>query len=131
MSGLPEGDRVLAEGLQHACEIGFHPEEFGREQTLEIDFEAVVSWSAAAGGDDPGALPLDYHEADLAIAALLAGRRWNLIETVAEAVALAVLAAGAVRAVRVRVRKAPLGMPHARSISVECIRHAAPAPAVP
>lgn len=124
MQGLPDGDRVLAEGLRHDCEIGFHRGEFGRTQALEIDVEAVVDWSAAAASDDPARLPLDYHRADLAIGTLLASRRWNLIETVAESVAAALLASGAVRAVRVRVRKTPLGMPHARSVAVECIRPA-------
>lgn len=126
MHGLPSGDRVIAQGLRHECEIGFHAGEFGVLQELEIDVEAVVDWAAAAATDDPGLLPLDYHQADLAIGALLASRRWNLIETVAEAIAGTLLAAGRVEAVRVRVRKRPRGMPHARGVCVECLRHASP-----
>lgn len=126
MQGLPSGDRVLAEGLRHDCEVGFHSGEYGRTQVLEIDVEAVVDWSAAVASDDPRRLPFDYDQADLIIGALLGGRRWNLIETVAEAIAAALLAPGKARAVRVRVTKHPLGMPHVRGVAVECIRHAGP-----
>ena len=113
---------IRAEGLEHPCEIGFHAEEFGRLQTLEVDFEAVVDWSEAAAHDDPALLPLDYHEADLAIGRLLQSRRWNLVESVAEAVAAMLLDTQAVTRVRVCIRKRPLGMPHARAIAVECSR---------
>jgi dihydroneopterin aldolase len=122
VDGLGSGDRVCAEGLQHPCEIGFHADEFGRTQVLAIDFEAAVDWGPAVAADDPARLPLDYHAADLRIGALLAGRRWNLIETVAEAVAALLLEAPGVSAVRVRVTKRPTGMPHARAISVVCVR---------
>ena len=115
---------VRAEGLQHDCEIGFHPGEFGCVQTLEVDFEAAVDWSAAVAGDDPTRLGLDYHVADRAIAALLHSRRWNLVETVAEAIAALLLEQGGATRVRVCVRKRPLGMPHTRAIAVECVRHA-------
>ncbi|MEC8424289.1 MAG: dihydroneopterin aldolase, partial [Myxococcota bacterium] len=99
-----------------------HDGEFGCPQTLEVDFEAVVDWSSAADADDPALLPLDYHQADAAIGALLSSHRWNLIESVAAAIAELLLATSGARAVRVRVRKRPMGMPHAAGISAECVR---------
>jgi len=125
------GGRVRAEGLQHECEIGFHPGEHGRTQTLEIDFEAVVDWSAAVADDDPSRLTLDYHVADQDIGVLLRSRRWNLVETVAEAVASLLIDRSGATRVRVCVRKRPLGMPHARAIAVECVREAPVAEAEP
>lgn len=114
-------DRVMALGLSYDCRIGFHPGEQSADQRLEIDFEAETDWRAAARSDDPSRI-VDYHTADGAIRALVTGRRWKLIEAVAEAVAELLCARFDVTRVRVRVTKRPADMGHARAVAVECWR---------
>jgi dihydroneopterin aldolase len=114
-------DRVLALGLAYECRIGFHPGEEAVDQRLEIDVEAETDWRAAARADDPSRI-VDYHVADGLIRELVTGRRWLLVEAVAEAVAALVCARFDVSGVRVRVTKHPLDMRHARAVAVECWR---------
>ncbi len=115
-------DRVFGIGLQHACQIGFHPHEQTILQRLRIDFEAETDWRRVARADDETLGLVDYAEVDRAVGALVRARSWRLIEAVAEAVAELICRDFPVAAVKVRVTKHPVDMPEVEGVAVECWR---------
>jgi len=114
-------DTVSGHGFEYSCRIGFHEFERHIEQRLRIDFEAETDWRKQAQQDRARDL-VDYYEINRAISALIAGREWRLVESVAEAVAELLCSRFPITGVQVRVTKQPFDMPNCESVSVACYR---------
>lgn len=116
-------DRLRVRGISLPARIGVYAREKKRLQTLNFDVDFEVDAMSAAPGDllrDT----IDYASVVAMLEGLLGQRHYNLIETVAETVAAALLANFGSRRVRVRVTKP--GVPqHQASASVEVVRERA------
>jgi thioredoxin reductase (NADPH) len=108
-------DRLGLRGISLPARIGVYPREKGRQQTLSFDLDFDVDAARAAPSD---ALrdTIDYAAVTEVIAEVMGRQHYNLIETVAEAVATTILARFPTRRVRVRVTKP--GVPLRRSCAV-------------
>lgn len=104
LSLAPATRKIVIEGYGLDVDIGFHDFEIGRPQRLLIDVEV---WLDAASFPTTDAVPdaWDYDLLHRAIAALVAGRRFNLQETVAREVYDLVAVRPGVVALRVATRK--------------------------
>ncbi len=114
-------DRVCGHGFSYQTHVGFGDEERAQLQTVVVDFEARTDWRASAKADRAVGI-VDYAAVDTAIKALLAGRRWRLIEAISEAVAQLICTRFPVDQVLVKVTKQPADMPHCAAVSVSCSR---------
>lgn len=97
-------DTLRVEGLSLPARIGVYPRERMRRQALGFSLAFEVSARTAARSDHLRDT-VDYAAALDTITAVLARQHFQLIETVAECVAEALLARFACRAVTVRVHK--------------------------
>lgn len=120
MSG--PSDTLSCYGIVCETEIGFKEAERGIKQPLEIDFEAVVSPIPQAKFDKVEARQIDYFDAYQTIRGLVAERRFNLIESIAETVAARLLKDFPIHSVTVRVAKRPTDMPHFSRVVYSCTR---------
>lgn len=113
-------DRISLRNMRVFTHIGCTHEERRVGQHLEIDFDAYLD---LAGARDRIDATLDYAAAYRAIRQAVEGHEANLVETIAERAAEAVLAMG-VREVVVRVRKPapPIPGAHADWAEVEIRR---------
>lgn len=100
----PTPDRVELRGLRVVGVHGLLPEERHRPQPFELDLDLELADHRGAGSDDL-ADTADYAAAAAAAAAVVTGTPHQLLESLAAAVADAVLADPAVVAVTVAVRK--------------------------
>ncbi len=100
----PATRRIMLEDLDLPVDIGFHAFEIGTPQRLRINVEV---WLDAANfpQDDRVDAAWDYDSLRTGIVALVAGRRFNLQETVCRAVYELVAARIGVVALRVSTRK--------------------------
>ncbi len=103
-------DTIRLIGMRLFTHVGCTPEERAVGQYLEFDVEMRRDLRAATRADVI-AESVDYAVAYAKIAAVVAGKEAQLIETLAERAAAAVLALG-VDDVTIRVRKAAPPMPH-------------------
>jgi dihydroneopterin aldolase len=109
-------DRVFIEELRVDTRVGILPWERVVRQTVCLELE--MAWDnrpAAASGEISDAL--DYAAVAARVAALVAGRQWDLIETLAEEVAASVMADFGVPWLRLSVRK-PAAVAAARAVGV-------------
>ncbi|MHB1987370.1 MAG: dihydroneopterin aldolase [Acidimicrobiales bacterium] len=97
-------DRIEVTGLRVLGRHGVLPEERERSQPFEIDLEIEADLAMAASSDDL-AVTVDYGAVVGQVTELVATRRFQLLEALAEAVAACVLAAPRALAVTVTVRK--------------------------
>jgi dihydroneopterin aldolase len=97
-------DRIEIRGLRLVGLHGLLPEERSRSQPFEIDLDLEVDM-AAAGASDALGDTADYGAAIGVAAAVLAGPPHDLLESLAGAIASAVLADARVTRVTVAVRK--------------------------
>ncbi|MEA3200693.1 MAG: 7,8-dihydroneopterin aldolase/epimerase/oxygenase [Thermoplasmata archaeon] len=113
-------DRVSLRNVRVFTHVGCTHEERHVGQHLEIDFDAYLD---LAGAQDRIGATLDYAAAYRAIRAAVEGHEANLVETIAERAAQAVLGLGAKR-VTIRVRKPapPIPGAHADWAEVEITR---------
>ena len=100
-------DTLRLHDLQVRCRIGVYEWERRTRQTVRIDLELPIDAASAAVSDDVRDA-VDYAALAERLRALAAGRPFRLMETLAEAVAAAVLEASGSPRVRVRVRKRAL-----------------------
>ena len=114
-------DRVSGHGLKYEAHVGFGEEERRTTQVVAVDFEARTHWRDSAREDRAKRI-VDYAKVDQAIASLLTGRRWRLIEAIAEEVARLICQEFPVDQVSVTVTKQPADMPHCDGVSVSCSR---------
>lgn len=118
----PPGDRVVIRGLEVFAFHGVRPEEQAEGQPFVIDVEASLDLAPAARADDLGAT-LDYGRLADTLRVVATRERSDLIETLAERLAAAVLREPGVTQAVVRVGKprAARGL-GARDVAVEIIR---------
>jgi 7,8-dihydroneopterin aldolase/epimerase/oxygenase len=114
-------DRIMVRNLRVFGHHGALPDEAERGQVFLIDLDLTLDLGPAGRSDDL-ARTVDYGGLTGRVAELVAGRRRNLVEAVAQDVADLVLADGRVDEVRVRVTKPHAPLPADAQIAVEVVR---------
>lgn len=109
-------DRVLIEDLRLEATIGIFEWERRIHQRLVLDLELATDAARAAASDDI-ADALDYKAITKRVRALVESSTWQLVESVAEAVATLLADEFGVRWVRVAVRK-PGAVTGAKNVGV-------------
>ena len=97
-------DTIFLCGLEVECIIGFIEWERRVRQTVVIDLELPVDCRAAARVDEVHAT-LDYKKVAKRVIAFVAASEFKLVETLAQRIALTILAEFAVEWIRVSVNK--------------------------
>jgi dihydroneopterin aldolase len=114
-------DRVFVQGLELYCVIGVQAWEREVMQKVRIDLQMTADCRPAAASDN-ASLTLDYRAVSKRVQHLVEGSSFQLVETLAEAIAAAILAdfprAGSVR---VRVAK-PGAVRFSEAVGVEIER---------
>jgi 7,8-dihydroneopterin aldolase/epimerase/oxygenase len=105
------GDRIELRGIRLLGVHGLLAEERRAPQPLEVDLDLDLDVAAAVASDDL-ADTADYGAAVAAAAVVVAGPPHDLLESLAGAIADAVLADDHVRSVTVAVRKLRPPIPH-------------------
>ena len=100
----PRTRKIVLEDYELMLDIGFHDFEVGRPQRLVVTVEVWLDERAVSDSDD-AAEACDYDFLRSGIAALVAGRRFNLQETLAREVYDLIAARHGVTALRVATRK--------------------------
>ena len=132
LSGLiPESLRaksakILLESLEVMADIGFHDFEVGQAQRLLVTVEVWLDQVIAPEADDPGTA-WDYDHVRRQVMELAAARRYNLQETLAEAIYERLAAMHGVRALRVTTAKPDI-YPDAKGVGVEIASFSGVAP---
>ena len=111
---------ILVEGLAIECIIGIHPEERVTPQTILIDCEIDFDFAGAAADDDFGQT-IDYVAVAERLTNLAVARQYQLIETLAEDGAQAILAEYGASRVAIKVMK-PAAIPKAKWSAVKIER---------
>lgn len=110
-------DEIIIPGIPLRAHIGWTPAERATAQDLSVHLDLRLDLRPAGSRDELG-LTLDYDDVCERISSLVRSTEFRLIETIAEACAVMLLADfPAVREVRVEVRKpgalATRGVPYA------------------
>jgi dihydroneopterin aldolase len=117
MSGLvPRRYHIRLEELELQADIGFHACEIGVPQRLLVTIDLAVACTRLPIGDAV-ATAWNYDTIRTHVQGLVAGRRFNLQETVAAAIFHFVAALPDVEAVRVETRKPDI-YPDASAVGV-------------
>jgi dihydroneopterin aldolase len=124
----PRSARILLDQLEVMADIGFHEFEIGAPQRLLVTVEVWLENSAAPVDDDPGQA-WDYDYVRNQVMELAAARRYNLQETIAEAIYLRLAAMRGVKALRVTTSKPDI-YDDARGVGVEFASFGGAAPDV-
>ena len=98
------GDVIELRGLRLVGRHGCLDEEKGRDQPFEVDLDVETSFAAAAVSDDLDDA-VDYGRLVDAVAAVVSGERFDLLERLAERIAEVVLDDARVTSVTVALRK--------------------------
>ena len=109
--------RILLEDLEVSADIGFHEFEVGAPQRLLVTVEVWVD-EASFADEDASESAWDYDFIRTEIAALVAGRRFNLQETLVREIYDLVAARRGVTALRVATRKPDI-YPDCAGVGVE------------
>jgi dihydroneopterin aldolase len=113
----PRSVKILLDSLEVMADIGFHDFEIGTPQRLFVTVEVWLDNHKAPEGDDPGGA-WDYDHVRRQVIELAAARRYNLQETLAEAIYLRLAAMHGVKALRVTTSKPDI-YGDARGVGVE------------
>jgi dihydroneopterin aldolase len=113
----PQSARILLDSLEVMADIGFHDFEVGLPQRLMVTVEVWLDKAIAPEADDPGNA-WDYDHVRGQVIELAGARRYNLQETLAEAIYERLAAMHGVRALRVTTAKPDI-YPDARGVGVE------------
>lgn len=115
-------DRIRLSGIRALGRHGCLPEETTRPQPFEVDLDIELDLQPAALADDLAAT-LDYGIVIAAVVTLIETGRFSLLETLATAIATAVLEHELVAAVTVDLRKVRPPVPaHVNSVGVRLRR---------
>jgi len=115
-------DRIALIGLELEAGIGVYPHEKGVAQRLIVDVEMEISLWQVSQRDALDAT-IDYDEVAEICREVVRSQHHNLIETVAEKIAVRVVELDLrIGQVTVRVEK-PTAVPGARTVRVEITRH--------
>ena len=110
------GDRIFLHGLSAECIIGFIDWERRVKQTVVLDLELPVDCRHAALTDEV-ADTLDYKKVAKRVLAFVEASEFKLVETLAQRVALVILAEFPVEWVRVALNK-PGAIRNSRDVGV-------------
>ena len=113
----PRTRKIVMEDYCVAADIGFHEYEVGRPQRLLITVEVWLDEASFVENDESDDA-WNYDFLRLEIAALVAGRRFNLQETLARGIYDLVAARRGVQALRVTTRKPDI-YPDCAGVGVE------------
>ena len=113
----PRSAKIMLEGLEVMADIGFHEFENGTPQRLLVTVEVWLEDVVAPADDDPGGA-WDYDHVRGQVIEVAEARRYNLQETLAEAVYERLAAMRGVRALRVMTAKPDI-YADARGVGVE------------
>jgi dihydroneopterin aldolase len=109
--------RIILDSFEVRADIGFHEFEVGSPQRLLVTVEIWLQDHSAPSDDDPSrAWNYDFLRSE--VAELASARRYNLQETLANAIFERMASFHGVRAVRVRTSK-PDVYPDAAGVGVE------------
>ncbi|WP_419814612.1 dihydroneopterin aldolase [Glacieibacterium sp.] len=113
----PQSRKIVLEDLEFQCDIGFHAFEIGNPQRLHVTVEV---WVDAQSFPDTDSIEeaWDYDRLRTGILELVAGRRFNLQESVAHQIYAMIAARRGVTAVRVNTRKPDI-YPDCAAVGVE------------
>lgn len=109
--------KIMLEDFDLPVDIGFHEFEIGTPQRLRVNVEVWLD-EARFPDCDTVALAWDYDRLRTAILAFVAGRRFNLQETVAHGIYDIIAARRGVTGVRVSTRKPDI-YPDCAAVGVE------------
>lgn len=96
--------RIFLEALEVQVDVGFHDFEIGTPQRLLVSVEIWLEDVAAPAGDDP-ALAWNYDVVRKDVERIAQARRYNLQETLAQALFDCIASRNGVRALRIRTSK--------------------------
>ena len=113
----PKTRKIVLEDYRLELDIGFHEFEIGNPQRLLVTIEVWVDERSFAASDEAGSA-WDYDFLRTEIGALVAGRRFNLQETVVREIYDLVAARRGVTALRVSTRKPDI-YPDCAGVGVE------------
>lgn len=113
----PRTRKIVLEDYCLPADIGFHDFEIGTPQRLTVTVEVWVD-EASFPADDDAASAWDYDFLRTEIGALARARRYNLQETLAQAIYDLVAARRGVTALRVSLRKPDI-YPDCAGVGVE------------
>lgn len=122
----PRSAKILLDSLEVMADIGFHDFEVGQPQRLFVTVEVWLEDFDAPAGDDP-ALAWDYDYVRQQVTELASSRRYNLQETLAQAIYLRLAAMHGVKALRVKTSKPDIYR-NARGVGVEFASFAGQSP---
>lgn len=118
------GDKILLAGLVFHGYHGCHPAEATLGQKFVVDVEVWCDLSVAGQTDDL-TKTVDYTKIYEDVKRIVEGKRYHLLEAVAEDIAQTVLKGYAVSQVRVRVKKPQVALGGALEyVGVEVVRPA-------
>ncbi len=112
--------RIVLRGLEGYAHHGDMPAERALGGHFSLDIELVTDTRQAARTDQLGDT-VNYVAIEALARRILEGRRYRLLETLAEHLASAILKQKAVHQVTVRVTKRP-PLPHLHTVTVEITR---------
>jgi dihydroneopterin aldolase len=124
----PQSARILLDSLEVMADIGFHDFEIGTPQRLLVTVEVWLLDATAPRDDDP-ALAWDYDHVRRQVIELAGSCRYNLQETLAEAIYQRLAAMRGVKALRVTTSKPDI-YADARGVGVEFASFTGDAPAL-
>jgi len=113
----PRSLRILLDSLEVMADIGFHDFEIGKPQRLLVTVEVWLHDLEISGQDDPAAA-WDYDHVRSEVVKLASARRYNLQESLAQAVYDRLAAMRGVKAIRVTTSKPDI-YGDARGVGVE------------
>ena len=109
--------RIILDSLEVMADIGFHDFEIGSPQRLLVTVEVWLDDPNLPAGDDPSRA-WDYDFVRSQVREVAAARRYNLQETLADAVYQRIAAMRGVKALRLRLAK-PDVYPDAAAVGIE------------
>jgi dihydroneopterin aldolase len=124
----PKSAKILLDSLEVMADIGFHEFEIGAPQRLLVTVEVWLEDHKAPVADDPGGA-WDYDHVRGQVIELASARRYNLQETLAEAIYLRLAALRGVKALRVITSKPDI-YGDAKGVGVEIASFRGSAPSV-
>lgn len=113
----PRTRKIMLEDFDLGVDIGFHDFEIGNAQRLRVNIEVWLS-AAAFPTCDTVAQAWDYDVLRTWVLEFVAGRRFNLQETVAHAIYAMIAARPGVEGLRVSTRKPDI-YPDCAAVGVE------------
>ena len=113
----PRSRRIFLDDLDLPVDIGFHDAEVGNPQRLLISVEVWVD-DAHFAAEDSADVAWNYDHVRTAIHRIVAGRRFNLQETLVREIYALIAARAGVTGLRVSTRKPDI-YPDCRGVGVE------------